>query len=110
MAHVNDLIDRSRVLEVAGGLLLLHGIGATVGPTLGGAMMDWLGAEALMLYFASVLVLLALGVWRFTSTSPFNRGEPGQKDGYVMMGGGSQAVLQMDPRRGDAAPNSASII
>ena len=104
VAHVNDLIDRSRVLEVAGGLLLLHGIGATVGPTLGGAMMDWLGAEALMLYFSAVLVVLALGVWRFTSAKPFNRGEPGHKDEYVMMGGGSQAVLQMDPRRGDAAP------
>lgn len=67
-------------------------------------MMDWLGAEALMLYFSAVLVVLALGVWRFTSAKPFNRGEPGHKDEYVMMGGGSQAVLQMDPRRGDAAP------
>ena len=103
VAHVNDLIDRPRILEVAGGLLLLHGIGATVGPTLGGAMMDWLGAEALMLYFATVLVVLALGVWRFTSTNPFNRGEPGHKDEYVVMSGGSQAVLQMDPRRSDAA-------
>jgi hypothetical protein len=66
------------------------------------------------LYFATVLVLLALGVWRFISTKPFTRGEPGQKDGYVMMGSGSQAVLQMDPRRGDAAPSTtpstASII
>ncbi len=102
VAHVNDLIDRSRVLEVAGGLLLLHGIGATVGPTLAGAVMDWLGAEALMLYFASVLGLLAIGVWRFTRMRPFNRGEPGQKDGYVIMGEGSQAVLQMDPRRDHA--------
>ena len=104
VAHVNDLIDRSRVLEVAGGLLLLHGIGATVGPTLGGALMDWLGPESLMLYFAGVLTVLALSVWRVTSLRPFNRGEPGHKDGYVMMGSGSQAVLQMDPRRGDAAP------
>lgn len=105
VAHVNDLIDRSRVLEVAGGLLLLHGIGATVGPTLAGAMMDWLGAEALMLYFATVLVLLALGVWRFMTTRPFESIEPSQKDGYVIMTGSSQAVLQMDPRRGDAANN-----
>ena len=104
VAHVNDLIDRSRVLEVAGGLLLLHGIGATVGPMLGGALMDWLGPESLMLYFAGVLTVLGLSVWRVTSLRPFNRGEPGQKDGYVMMGSGSQAVLQMDPRRGDAAP------
>ena len=102
VAHVNDLIDRSRVLEVAGGLLLLHGVGATAGPTLAGAVMDWLGAEALMLYFAAVLLLLALGVWRYASLHPFNRGEPGHKDGYVIMGGGSQAVLQMDPRRSES--------
>ena len=68
--------------------------------------MDWLGAEALMLYFSGVLVLLAAGVWRFTSMRPFNRGEPGHKDGYVMMGSGSQAVLQMDPRRGEATQST----
>jgi len=99
VAHVNDLIDPSRVLEVTGGLLLLYGIGATIGPTLGGGMMDLMGPESLMLYFAAVLVTLALSVWRFTSTKPLNVGEPGHKADYVVMGSGSQAVLQMDPRR-----------
>ena len=103
VAHVNDLIDSSRVLEVTGGLLLLHGVGATVGPTLGGGLMDLLGAESLMLYFASVLVLMALAVWRYASSKPLNVGVPGHKADYVLMGSGSQAVLQMDPRRGEAA-------
>ncbi len=103
VAHVNDLIDPSRVLEVTGGLLLLHGVGATVGPTLGGGLMDLLGAESLMLYFASVLVLMALAVWRYASTRPFSVGVPGHKADYVLMGSGSQAVLQMDPRRGEVA-------
>ena len=99
VAHVNDLIDSSRVLEVTGGLLLLYGIGATVGPTLGGAMMDWLGPESLMLYFAVVLAVLALSVWRYVSAKPLQVGDPGHKADYVVMGSGSQAVLQMDPRR-----------
>lgn len=99
VAHVNDLIDSSRVLEVTGGLLLLYGIGATVGPTLGGAVMDWLGPESLMLYFSVVLSTLALCVWRYVSIRPLNAGVPGQKADYVVMGSGSQAVLQMDPRR-----------
>ena len=102
VAHVNDLIDSSRVLEVTGGLLLLHGVGATVGPTLGGGLMDLLGAESLMLYFASVLLLLALAVWRYARTRPLNVGVPGHKADYVLMGSGSQAVLLMDPRRGEA--------
>jgi MFS family permease len=102
VAHVNDLIDPGRVLEVAGGLLLLHGLGATAGPTLGGVMMDFLGPESLMLYFAVVLVLLALSIWRYSGTTLVAE-VTSHKSGYVMMSGGSQAVLKMDPRRGGAA-------
>ena len=101
VAHVNDLIDPGRVLEVAGGLLL-HGLGATAGPTLGGVMMDFLGPESLMLYFAVVLVLLALSIWRYSGTTLVAE-VTSHKSGYVMMSGGSQAVLKMDPRRGGAA-------
>jgi MFS family permease len=102
VAHVNDLIDPGRVLEVAGGLLLLHGLGATAGPTLGGVVMDFLGPESLMLYFAVVLVLLALSIWRYSGTTLVAE-VTSHKSGYVMMSGGSQAVLKMDPRRGGAA-------
>lgn len=103
VAHVNDLIEPSRVLEVTGGLLLLHGLGATAGPTLGGALMDLMGAESLMLYFAAVLVVLALCVWRYTSGRPVLAESASHRSDYVMMGSGSQAVLKMDPRRGETA-------
>ena len=99
VAHVNDLIDQSRVLEVTGGLLLLYGIGATVGPTLGGAIMDWLGPESLMLYFAVMLLLLAVNIWHFTRSKKRGTVKPEHKADYVLMGSGSQALLQMDPRR-----------
>jgi len=102
VAHVNDLIEPGKVLEVAGGLLLLHGLGATAGPTLGGAMMDLLGPESLMLYFAVVLVLLGLSIWRYSGRTIVAEATS-HKSGYVMMSGGSQAVLKMDPRRGAAA-------
>lgn len=98
VAHVNDLITRDRVLEVTGGLLLLHGVGATLGPTLAGGLMDWLGPGSLLLYFAGVLALLAVAIWRLIRLLPLNRGEPGHKDAYVVMGSGSQAVLNLDPR------------
>jgi MFS family permease len=99
VAHVNDLIDSSRALEVTGGLLLLYGLGATAGPTLAGVVMDWLGPESLMLYFAGTLILLALGVWHYVSKKPLNQEVAAHKAGYVVMGSSSQAVLQMDPRR-----------
>jgi MFS family permease len=109
VAHVNDLIDPSQVLEVTGGLLLLYGIGATIGPILGGAMMDWLGPESLMLYFCVVLVGLALAIWRFVGRAVKGLGALPQKSDYVMMGSGSQAVLQMDPRRSREAPTAADL-
>jgi MFS family permease len=101
VAHVNDLIDSEKVLEVSSGLLLMYGIGSTVGPTLAGGVMDWLGPESLMLYFAIVLGLLALSVWAFAPAKYFHPAKSSHKTDYVVMGSGSQAVLQMDPRRPD---------
>lgn len=98
VAHVNDLIDPGKVLEVTSGLLLLYGFGSTAGPTLAGAVMDYLGPEALMLYFAVMLAGLALGVWFFAASKYMHPAQSSHKTDYVVMGGGSQAVLQMDPR------------
>jgi MFS family permease len=106
VAHVNDLIDRSRVLQATGGLLLLHGVGATVGPTLAGGMMDWLGPGSLLLYFTGVLVALALAIMHFIRLRPLNRGEPGHKANYVSMGNSAQVLLQLDPRTPDDEPVS----
>ena len=101
VAHVNDLIDPGKVLEVTSGLLLLYGFGSTVGPTLAGGVMDLFGPEALMLYFAIVLSALAASVWFFAKSKYIHPSRTSQKTDYVVMGSGSQAVLQMDPRRPD---------
>jgi MFS family permease len=101
VAHVNDLIDSERVLEVTSGLLLLYGIGSTFGPTLAGGVMDLFGPEALMLYFAIVLGVLATSVWAFAPAKYIHAERSSHKTDYVVMGSGSQAVLQMDPRRAD---------
>ena len=103
VAHANDLIDRARVLEVTGGLLLLYGIGATVGPTLAGGLMNVMNPESLMLYFAGMFALLAVCVWHYTRKSRSSLAQPVHRADYVVMGSGSQAVLQMDPRS-EAAP------
>jgi predicted MFS family arabinose efflux permease len=79
----------------------LYGIGSTVGPTLAGVVMDIWGPEALMLYFVMVLSLLALSVWAFAPAKYMHAEESSHKTDYVVMGSGSQAVLQMDPRRPD---------
>ena len=98
VAHTNDLIEPSKVLETTGGLLLLYGIGATIGPTLAGGLMDYIGAEGLMLYFALVLAALAGLVWYYTAQQLRTTSVPAHRSDYVMMDASSQAVLQMDPR------------
>ena len=96
VAHVNDQIDSSRLLEVTGGLLLLYGIGAAVGPTLAGVLMDLLGPGSLMSYFALMLCLTAIFAAHRLRVAPPVPAE-GRAD-YVPMAGSSQAVLQLDPR------------
>ncbi|TNF61566.1 MAG: MFS transporter [Burkholderiales bacterium] len=96
VAHVNDVIDSSRLLEFTGGLLLVHGVGAALGPTVGGVVMDVFGAASLLPSFGVVLAGLALYTLKRMRVAPPVPDEA--KAEYVVMGGGSQAVLQMDPR------------
>jgi MFS family permease len=108
VAHTNDLIEPSKVLETTGGLLLLYGIGATIGPTLAGGLMDYIGAEGLMLYFALVLAALAGLVWYYTAQQLRTTSVPAHRSDYVMMDASSQAVLQMDPRNAGASEAEAT--
>ena len=97
VAHVNDVIDSSRLVEFTGGLLLLHGVGAAIGPVLAGALMDVAGPSTLMLFYAAVMAAMALYAFqRLKAAAPV---AAEHKADFVVMGGsGSQAVLQMDPR------------
>ena len=102
VAHVNDLIEPARVLEVTGGLLLVHGVGASLGPTLAGIVMSALGPGSLLIYVAVVTALQALFTlhrMRFAVPVPTQA-----KAGYVIVGGSSQAALQLDPRATGARP------
>jgi MFS family permease len=96
VAHVNDLVDADRLLEVAGGLLLVHGAGAAIGPTLPGVLMDATGPGSLLLYFAVIggaQALYTVQRMRFAPPVPMEA-----KTDYVPLGDISPAGLRMDPR------------
>lgn len=96
MAHANDNSESAHVLEISRGLLLLSGIGATIGPLTAGLFMGWLGAQVLMFYFAALMLLLAgLALMRHTIGLPINISE--QVD-FVSMARSSPAMLELDPR------------
>lgn len=58
VAHLIDHLEPGSILAGGSGLLLLHGIGAAIGPALAGQLMDGLGSEALPVYFAAMQLLL----------------------------------------------------
>ena len=96
VAHVNDLLEPARILEATGSLLLLHGIGAVIGPAAAGFLMQQLGPGSLLVYFALVLAMLAgYALYRYKLVA---RPNPGEAHGYVPRAGSSQALLRMGPR------------
>jgi len=60
-AHTNDFAPRDRLVQVASGLLIVYGVGATLGPMLAALIMGQLGPRGLFVW--SGLVALTLGVY-----------------------------------------------
>jgi MFS family permease len=96
VAHANDHAGTDQILETSRGLLLLSGIGASLGPILAGLLMGQLGAGSLMLYFTLLMVLLAGFSWfRRRVGVQLSTAEQGD---FVMMARTSTEVLELDPR------------
>ncbi len=107
VAQTHDRLDRSDVLQATQGLLLLNGIGATIGPLLAGVVMQFAGTRSFPLLLASLLFLLAMYVaWRIRIRSAVP--EPEMSD-FVVVTRTSPLALEMDPRipRGQPDPAEA---
>jgi MFS family permease len=99
VALVNDRISQDEVLEAASSLLLVHGIGAALGPAIAGVFMDLFGPGSLLLYFALVLAVAAgFALWRIRAGAPLPLE---QQHEYVTMVGSSPVVMELDPRTPD---------
>ncbi len=60
VAHMLDTLPREDLLSGCSSLLLVHGIGAMLGPMIAGELMSRHGPGALPAYFAAVLAALSL--------------------------------------------------
>ena len=105
VSHVNDHLAPPEVLQATSGLLLVYGIGATVGPAVVGILMDILGPASLLGYLAAVLALLGLfGLYRARIGAPI----PVETHApFVPVVRTSQVALELDPRA-ESEPESAS--
>jgi MFS family permease len=97
IAHANDYAEPEDFVPVSGGLLMLYGIGAIVGPLISGGLMTVFGPAMLMAYLAAVAAAFVAFVavrMRFRSFDPES-----ERADYVFVPRSSAQVFEMDPRR-----------
>ncbi len=96
VAHTHDRVDVGQVLDATRGLLLLNGIGATLGPILTGLVLHFTDTRVWPLVMGVLLVLLALFVQqRIRSDRPVPSEEQGE---FVPVTRTSAVAAEMDPR------------
>jgi MFS family permease len=80
-ATSNDMADADQRVQLAGGLLITYGAGASLGPIIGGQFMGLLGPSGLFFYFALVSLLLAL----FATLKRRRDGSPDKRKPFVVV-------------------------
>jgi MFS family permease len=99
VAHVNDLLQPDEVLEATRGLLLVYGIGATLGPLLAAQFMQLFGVVQLLGFFAVSLGLLGLfSAYRLFVGRTIPMAEQGE---FVPLVRTTGVVLAMSPQLND---------
>jgi MFS family permease len=100
IAHANDNVDRTEFVAMSGGLLLVYGVGAVIGPVAASLAMSHVGGWALFGFIAMVHGGLAVfGVYRMTRRRPVPIEE---QAAFIAVPRTTPAVFELDPR-GDRA-------
>lgn len=108
-AHANDQARPGEYVRISGGLLLIYGIGAVIGPLAAPLWMDALRAPALFAWTATVHVALAMfGVWRMRVGRPV---DVEHQSPYVPVPRSTPVVFELDPRahQGEADDAAAPV-
>jgi predicted MFS family arabinose efflux permease len=93
VAHSNDYVPAQDAVATASGLLLVYGIGATIGPPVAGAVMQSAGAAAFWLFLVAMFAALAL----FILVRMALRTEQPVQEPFVMLTRTSQSALEALP-------------
>ena len=96
VAHANDHAEDTRFVATAGGLLLVYGFGASLGPLIASALMGYYGSGGLFMFTTFVHAALAL----FATLRLALRPRPTQDDrtGFVAVPRTSPTLYELDPR------------
>lgn len=100
VARMMDRLVPAEVLSGCGSLLLLHGIGAAIGPFVAGSLMDRFGPDALPAWFILVEVILGLATWGLARRVP---ADVEHQTAFVPMVRTAPAAFEiLDPEHRDA--------
>lgn len=106
VAQTHDRLDSSQILDGTRGLLMLNGIGASIGPFSAGIVMSLLGSRGYPILLALVLCGLALFIkWRISLDEPVPEEERGL---FVPVTRTSTIAVEMDPRTYSENENEAN--
>ena len=97
VAQTHDRFPANEALEATRGLLLLHGVGAAIGPLLSGLAMQYLGTRGFPQSMGVFTVLLVIFVWwrvRHDDPVPMEERSPF----HVASDQVSPVGVEMDPR------------
>ncbi len=96
VAHLVDHLAPEDMLSGGSRVLLLHGVGAMLGPLLAGQLMQWLGASTLALFWSLGHAALALFAWWHLHTGSAENPDEHTAD-FVPMVRTTPTALEMLP-------------
>jgi MFS family permease len=99
VAHTNDHIEKSELVQASGGLILSYSAGATIGPLAGSAVMSALGGAGLFVFTAAgAASAVAFGLYRVMKRPP----PPAEAQGpFRSLPRTTPVVSPLDPRGED---------
>lgn len=108
IAHTNDFLEPHEFVSASGGLLLVYGVGAVVGPMVASWVMLERPAWLLFAYTSSVFgLLVAYALYRVTRRAPPPMAEQGH---FVMPPLTTPQAFEMDPRAEPLGPASPDVL
>ena len=102
IAHANDHAAPGTALSVNGGMLMLYGVTAIIGPVAASQAIALLGPQGLFWWVAAGYAVLAL----FCAYRMTRRAAPREPQPYVAVPRTSPTVFTLDPRAGPRAAQS----
>ncbi len=97
VAHTNDHVDYSQMLETTASLQLLWGSGAIVGPIIAGLFMQWTGPVAFLPFLAVAALIPAVFIrYRMVVSEPVEAEDQGD---YIPQFATSPVAIEMYPEQ-----------